>query len=301
MRGQLPADVPAVVAAQRLGLPTAWAVHESFDLDTFWAEAYGRPLPSDVTEVARMALSACDDVVFEAEATSLLYADIVAPDRRSVVPYGVDAAAVEQFLAGHTVTGVRAGLGLAEDALVLGCVGTVEPRKGQLALVRAFSRIPAERRPGVQIAIIGMNDTAYANALRQFVLDSGLSDVVTLVGVTADIYPWYLAADVLVSASDIESVPRTMLEAMLLGRPVAATAAFGVTELVSDGSTGFLCDLLDLDALQGMVERVIATDRGRLSDMGQAARQHVLRHHDPSIYVDHFAGRLGAWVRESAQ
>ena len=292
---------PAVLAAERLGLPTTWAIHESFDLDVFWVEAYGRMLPRDVTELAASALADCDEVVFEAEATSSLYEPLVHTDRRRRVSYGVDAAAIDTFLATQSPAAARSALGLEQDALVLACVGTVEARKGQLALVRAFARIPAERRRDVQLAFTGMNDSGYAHALRTVVADAGLTDAVKLQALTQDIYPSYLAADVLVSASDIESVPRTMLEAMLIGRPVAATAAFGVGELVTDGETGFLCEPLDLGALQQMLERVIATDRARLSEMGQAARAHVLREHDPSIYVDHFEGRLSPWVRGSAQ
>lgn len=291
---------PAVMAAQRLGLPTSWAVHESFDLDVFWAEAYGG-LPADVTVAAEQALAACDEVVFEAGSTSDLYQDLVPAEHRSLVRYGVDATAIDAYLARTSQAQARVGLGLAEDALVLACIGTVEPRKAQLALVRAFARIPVERRRGVQLAVVGMNDSPYGRALRDYVADAGLVDAVALVDVTADIYPCYLAADVLVSASDVESVPRTMLEAMLIGRPVAATAAFGVAELITDDETGFLCEPLDLGALQQLVERVIGTDRARLAEMGRAAREHVVRAHDPAIYVEHFADRLSSWVGGSAR
>lgn len=291
---------PAMVAAQRLGLPTAWAIHESFDLDEFWAEAYGG-LPADVTGAAAEALARCDEVVFEAESTRQLYADRVPADRCSLVPYGVDATAIDTYRSNTSQTASRTALGLASDALVLACVGTVEARKAQLSLVRAFARIPAERRHGVQLAIVGMNASSYADSLRLFVADAGVAEAVVLVDVTSDIYPWYIAADVLVSASDVESVPRTMLEAMLLGRPVAATAAFGVGELVTEGATGFLCDPLDLVELQSMLERVVATSRAELATMGAAARQHVAERHDPSIYVDHFEARLSNWIRRSAE
>ncbi len=292
---------PAVIAAQRMGLPTSWAIHESFDLPVFWVEAYGHQLPKSVSAAAEAALADCDEVVFEAEATSTLYAPLVRAERRSLVKYGVDASAIDEFVATHSRSAARADLGLAPDALVLACVGTVEPRKGQLALLRAFARIPEARRWGVQLAFTGMNDSPYAHTLRAIVADADLTDVVRLHDVTHDIYPSYLVADVLLSASDIESVPRTMLEAMLMGRPVAATAAFGVGELVTDGETGFLCDPLDLGALQQMLERVIATDRAELARWGESARAHVLREHDPAIYVDHFEGRLSKWVRDSAQ
>jgi glycosyltransferase involved in cell wall biosynthesis len=88
---------------------------------------------------------------------------------------------------------------------------------------------------------------------------------------------------------------------MVASRPVAATDAFGVGELVTDGATGFLCEPLDLAALQRMLERVVATDRSRLAEMGRAARAHVLQAHDPTIYVDHFRGRLASWLQEAGR
>ena len=76
----------------------------------------------------------------------------------------------------------------------------------------------------------------------------------------------------LVCASDVESLPRSMLEAMAFGRPVASTAVFGIPELVEDGVSGFLCRDRDLAALRGMLERVADTSRGRPGRHGRSRR-----------------------------
>ena len=48
-------------------------------------------------------------------------------------------------------------------------------------------------------------------------------------------------SDLLVCASDVESLPRTVLEAMAWELPVLATAVYGLPELIEDGETGWLC------------------------------------------------------------
>jgi D-inositol-3-phosphate glycosyltransferase len=291
---------PAVAAAQRLGLPTTWAIHESFDLGVFWRENLGWPLPAEVDDVAVRTLHDATEVVFEAEATSRLYADLVPADHHSIVRYGVESDVIDAYRAEHTAAQARSELGLGQDTMVLCCVGTVEERKAQLSLVRAFERIPPAARAGVELVVVGMNDSPYADALRLFVEASGIDGSVHLVDVTPEVYRAYLASDVLVAASDIESLPRTMLEAMLMGRPVASTAVFGVPELVEEGRNGFLCDPLDLESLTRMLERVISTPREQLEAMGAAARDSVRTAHDPSIYVEHFWTRLSGWLAASA-
>ena len=289
---------PAVTAAQRLGLPTTWVLHESFELPVFFHEFLGRALPASIEELARAALRGADEVVFVAEATRELYTRaLVDPERARVVPYGVETDAIEAFVRTHEVEDVRRQLGLGAESLVLGCIGTVEARKAQLALLRAFGRLPVERRRGVELVIVGLGDTSYDDAVRRFVAGAGL-DGVHLVEATPDIHPWHLACDVLVSASDVESLPRTMLEAMAMARPVASTAVFGVTDLVEDGRTGFLCPPSDLGALTSLLERVVDAGRPRLAEMGAAAREHVATRYDPATYVDHFERRLRAWLAE---
>ncbi|MDX6375502.1 MAG: UDP-glucose:(heptosyl)LPS alpha,3-glucosyltransferase, partial [Nocardioidaceae bacterium] len=102
----------------------------------------------------------------------------------------------------------------------------------------------------------------------------------------------YHACDVLVCASDVESLPRSMLEAMAFGRPVASTAVFGIPELVEDGVSGFLCRDRDLGALREMLERVGGANREDLTAMGAHARGVVTERHDPAVYERYYLHQL---------
>ena len=103
--------------------------------------------------------------------------------------------------------------------------------------------------------------------------------------VVPDTAPWYRAADLLVSASDIESMPRSALEVMCLGVPVLATAIFGLPELITDGSNGFLFEAGDLDALKGALHRVFGFDPEELAAVGGAASRLIHAEYDSAGYA----------------
>jgi glycosyltransferase involved in cell wall biosynthesis len=87
----------------------------------------------------------------------------------------------------------------------------------------------------------------------------------------------YRAADLLVLPSIWqESYGLPVAEAMACGVPVLASASGGVPELIEDGVTGRLVPRLDVEALARAL-RELAADRGRLREMGRAARSRAER------------------------
>jgi glycosyltransferase involved in cell wall biosynthesis len=289
-------------AGLRLGLPLTWAIHESYPFRQFWMEAFGvNATHPYVVERARRSLGAAAHVVFEADKTRQLYEQLLAPGAGVVVPYGVDLAEIESFRRDVDRTELRAQLGLGNDTLTLLCMGTIEPRKSQSNLAQAFGRSELLRDADVELVFVGAVDGAQATEeLRQLVDDMG--DVrIRLEPLQPDIHRWYHAADVLVCASDVESLPRSMLEAMAFGRPVASTAVFGIPELVEDGRSGFLCRDRDLGALRALLERVVTTSHEELAAMGAHARQVVTERHDPAVYERYYFERLTASVEPVAE
>lgn len=81
-----------------------------------------------------------------------------------------------------------------------------------------------------------------------------------------------------------------MLEAMALGCPVLAAAAFGVPELISDGDTGWLMQPRDHAALVAGLRRVLALDAASRAAVGNAGRA-----------VVHARHRRDAWARRFLQ
>jgi glycosyltransferase involved in cell wall biosynthesis len=162
-------------------------------------------------------------------------------------------------------------------------MGMFERRKSQLSIIHAF-RLIASRHPGAQLVLVGDDGRPYADLVRRTAEASGLGSQVRIEKVTPDIHRWYRAADILLSASDVESMPRSAIESMALGTPVLAASVYGVPELVDDGVSGWLFRERDVDALSDGMERALSTPPERLAEMSAAASTYVRTHHDSSGY-----------------
>lgn len=291
---------PGVDAAHRLGLEVVWAIHESFPVPQFLSEAFPPPRPTYIEERSTDALRRTRRAVFEAAATLDLYAPWLAPDAGEVVPYGVDFSEIDDYRARVDRSRLRAELGFSEETLVLLVLGTIEPRKAQVNITQAFAGSAALAGRDVSLVLVGAKEgSPYVEAIEDYLKASGESRV-RVEPVQPDTYKWYHAADVLLSGSDVESLPRSMLEAMAFDRPIASTSVFGIPELVSDGVDGFLCESRDLLSLRAMLERVASTPREQLASMGARARAKVLERHDPEIYTAHYDALLTAMASGSA-
>jgi glycosyltransferase involved in cell wall biosynthesis len=135
------------------------------------------------------------------------------------------------------------------------------------------------------LAIVGATWSPYAEALRALVTNLDLHDRVSLVPVVEDVSPWFVAADALVCASDVESLPRSVLEAMCFGLPVAATSVFGLPELITDGENGYLFEAKNLGATEAVLRRVLDADRAELSAIAEAGRRLVMESYDAAGYA----------------
>ena len=139
-----------------------------------------------------------------------------------------------------------AELGLDAGARVVGCVAGLKPVKGHRHLLDAAAKVmKADAR--VHLVLVGdgeLRDGIAAHARRL-----GISARTSLLGYREDSAQLAAAFDVAVLASLSEGLPNAVMEAMAAGAPVVATAVGGTSELVIDGTTGFLVAPADAGAL----------------------------------------------------
>lgn len=195
----------------------------------------------------------------------------IAPGLLSCEPNGVDGAA---FAPRERPGRLRAELGLADDAPLIGFVGRLSGEKGPEVLVRA-ALLARLRQPALHFVFVG--DGPMAGELRQLAAALGQQDHVHLVGVRDDPAAVYAELDLLVSCSHSEALPLVLLEAMACGLPTIATRVGGVPEVVLPGHTGLLLSPGDFDALAQACVSLMA-DAPRREAMGRRAREHVMRH-----------------------
>jgi L-malate glycosyltransferase len=162
--------------------------------------------------------------------------------RIDVVPDGTDtrrviAPAPRQALA---ALGVPDGVPLVVQVAQL--VGHKDPVNFVRAIATARSRIPS-----LHALLVGDGPLrAEAERVRE---SFGLTGAVVLTGYRTDADQLLAAADVVVLSSREEGMGSVLLDALLLGKPIAATTAGGIPEIIEDGISGTLVPPEDSKAL----------------------------------------------------
>jgi glycosyltransferase involved in cell wall biosynthesis len=261
---------PGADLCKRLGVPFVWAIHESYPPPELWG-TYGQNLHPGVRTRADSALQTAALAAFTTDATRRLYEPYLADVRCATLPYGIDVDALDDWQAGFDRAGWRRREGIPQDATVLLCMGTIEPRKSQTQLIYAFSQVAA-RHPGALLLIIGSRGDAFSETAHQASVLYGVQERVRIMPVVSDPRPFYGIADLLVSASDVESTPRSILEAMALRLPVLSTDVFGVPELITDRKTGWLFEARDVEAMAHALDEALSFDLDQRTAIAERAR-----------------------------
>lgn len=142
--------------------------------------------------------------------------------------------------------------------------------KGVREYVEAALQVK-QQYPDVQFDLVGGLD-ANPTSISQDELDEWVAaGTVNFLGRLADVRPVIAASSVYVLPSYREGTPRTVLEAMAMGRAVITTDAPGCRETVIDGNNGFLVPIKDVDALVKAMLRFIEQPE-LIAQMGKQAR-----------------------------
>ncbi len=138
---------------------------------------------------------------------------------------------------------IRHELEIEDDQLVVGTIGQLTPRKGQLELINAFANIAGEC-PKALLLVIGEaifnRDQDYAANLRQSVDSLALTNRVRFLGQRRDIPRLVRGLDCLVVNSKVEPFGLTVAEGMASETAVVANAVDGIPEVIRDGESGLL-------------------------------------------------------------
>jgi glycosyltransferase involved in cell wall biosynthesis len=174
---------------------------------------------------------------------------------------------------------LRARLGIEPDAPVIVMVGNIKPWKGQDTVVRAMDVV---RRACPEVRCVLVGDTAQADqefdrTLRDLVAELGLEKHIIFAGFQANVTDFLMMSDAMVHASVApEPFGRVILEAMACRKPVIATRAGAIPELVAEGETGITFTPGDAVALANAVARVIR-DRRTAQQLGLNGYHRLLK------------------------
>ncbi|MCS6872660.1 MAG: glycosyltransferase [Anaerolineae bacterium] len=183
----------------------------------------------------------------------------------------------------------RARFGIPAEAPLIGIVGRLVPIKNHALFLSAMAQV-AQEVPQARFAIIG--DGELRPALEAQAESLGIARSVIFTGWQDDLPAVYGALDCLVLCSKNEGLPSAVIEALVTGAPVVATAVGGVVDMLADGR-GTLVPSNDAQALTAATLNI-------LRDLPAAqARAQTLRQDAFDLYhIVPSAQRLIAFYRE---
>lgn len=200
------------------------------------------------------------------------------PERYRVVHNGVDTT---RFRPGDGRQ-IRAQIGLAPDAPVVGMFASFKAQKNHAAFFRAAAQIAAQDSHTRFLLVGDMlfggmhGSDEYCRAINNLVDRQGLRPRCIFLGNRDDVASLYSACDVTVLPSLFEGTANALLESMACRVPVVASDVSDNRYIVPEGTVGYVVPVEDVDALADRITRLLRDPSTRQA-MGRAAQEWVLR------------------------
>ncbi len=169
--------------------------------------------------------------------------------------------------------------------------------KGIAEYVEA-ARIVRRERPEARFLMAGEIGVANPSAIAAETIAAWEAEgVVSYLGFSSDIREQIRKADCVVLPSYYrEGVPRTLLEAASMGKPLITTDSVGCREAVDDGANGYLCRPRDAGDLARAMLRLLALSPAERDRMGRASRLKVQEQFDEAIVIRRYFEAVDAAV-----
>jgi glycosyltransferase involved in cell wall biosynthesis len=211
---------------------------------------------------------------------------MVPSDRASWLGNGVDLRRFDPTaVAAPEVQALRARWNVPDGARVVGTVARLVREKGYAELFRAAEAVRRERGDVVFVCV-GQSEPSKADGLSPGEIERARADGVVFHGEGAreEMPAIYASFDAFVLASHREGMPRSLIEACAMRRPVVATDIRGCREVVDPGVTGELVPVNDDRSIARAVLHVL--ENGGSGAMGKAGRERALEMFDEDAVVE---------------
>ena len=182
---------------------------------------------------------------------------------------------------------------LPDGRLTFLFIGRLLGDKGVRELVAA-ARLVRAKRDDVTIQLLGPLDEGNRTAIARDELDRWVAEgTVDYLGETGDVRPFVERAAAVVLPSYREGLPRSLLEAGAMARPLVATDVPGCREVVEDGVNGFLCRARDARSLAEAMLELAGLAPERRSAMGLESRRKIEQRFSEAVVISAYLDALG--------
>ena len=270
------------IAAQMLGIPV---INNVSGLGTAFIRR--GPLTALVSLLYRMAFARSATVFFQNPDDRKMFVDngLIAQDRTKLLPgSGIDTT--------HFAPPADKGERKSGGAFTFLLIARLLRDKGVLEYVEA-ARLVRAAGIDARFEILGFLDADNRTAIGRQQLTSWIEEgLIAYLGAADDVRPHIAAADCIVLPSYREGMPRALLEAAALAKPLIATRVPGCTEIAREGENALLCAVRDPESLADAMQRMANLSDDRRRAMGEAGRRIAVTEFDQGIVSRHYIAAL---------
>jgi glycosyltransferase involved in cell wall biosynthesis len=264
--GSLAAQIGALASIGKV--PVLWSIHCSI-----YSLSFEKRLTATIVRLCALLSKLASRIIFVSRTSQDQHENLGYSIKRSVVlPNGIDVSVFAPSEEARAT--IRAELGIANDAVVIGNISRYHPMKDHTNFLRAAGTI-AEKYPHVHFLIAGRELDARNRALNQLIGEAGLQGHIHLLGERTDIAELVAALDIFcLSSAYGESFPLIVGEAMAAGVPCVVTDVGDSAWMLSD--TGRVVPTRNATALAAACEELLQLGPAGRKALGLLARKRVI-------------------------
>lgn len=208
-------------------------------------------------------------------------------DNHFVIRSGMDVAKFRKATPADDIAALSGG-----EAVVLGYVAVLERRKRHREMLEAL--VPVLKAQS-HVFLVLAGDGPERHVIEAIIHENGLQDRVRVLGFREDVERVVAGCDICVFASQREGLPRSVVQYVIAGKPVVASALPGIERVIRDGENGFV---VAGDRLEGLAEGVemLMRDTGLRASFAAASAATDLSEWDARTMTDQI-GSVYSWAR----
>lgn len=197
---------------------------------------------ASLTDSIRFGIEESDIVTAVSHSLIMETNDLIKPNKRIEAIYNfVDERVYHKVSSDH----LRNEYGVSPNEKVIIHVSNFRPVKRVQDVVKSFAKI-VDKIPA-KLLLVG--DGPEISLINRLAEELHIRNRVLFLGKQDNLEELYSISDLMLLLSEKESFGLVALEAMACGVPVIGTNVGGIPEVISDGETGYICELGDIDSV----------------------------------------------------
>lgn len=170
------------------------------------------------------------------------------------------------------------------------------PEKGVREYMQA-AKMLKPKYPNMRFMLLGKVDIGTGKQITREEIDGWVKDgIIDYKGYFLEVRQYIADSDCVVLPSYREGVPRCLMEAMSMKKPIIASNCIGCVELVQDGVNGYMCETRSSEDLADKMERLYLLSDEERSAMGEAGRDFIRQKHDEKSVIEIYEKKLSKYL-----